>query len=99
MQYFHFTLLYLVEDGPYFYLDWKWIIFEALVKCDLPRKARLVADGHRHKDVPLHLAYSYVASRQSVRMGFLLATLNDLDIMACDIGNAYITPWIVKKFM
>ena len=60
------------------------------VKFDLTRKARLVADGHRHKDVPSHLTYSSVASRESVRMGFLLAALNDLDIMACDIGNAYL---------
>ena len=63
-------------------------IFDA--KFDLTRKARLVANGHRHKDVPTHLTYSSVASRESVRIGFLLAALNDLDIMAYDIANAYL---------
>ena len=29
-------------------------------------------------------------SRESVRISFLLASLNELDIFACDIGNAYL---------
>ena len=29
-------------------------------------------------------------SRKSVSIAFLLASLNDLDIFACDIGNAYL---------
>mgnify|MGYP003323777236 FL=1 len=64
------------------------IIFD--VKYDLTRKARLVAGGHRHKDVSAHLSYLSVASRESVRIGFLLAALNGLEIMSCDIGNAYL---------
>ena len=64
------------------------IIFD--VKYDLTRKARLVAGHHKHKDVPAHLSYSSVASRESVRIGFLLAALNGLEIMSCDIGNAYL---------
>ena len=40
------------------------IIFD--VKFDLTRKARLVSEGHRHKDVPSHACYSSVASRGSV---------------------------------
>lgn len=63
------------------------IIFD--VKFDLTRKARLVAGGHRNQ-VPSHATYSSVASRESVRLGFMLAGLNNLDIMACDIGNAYL---------
>ena len=64
------------------------IIFD--VKFDLTRKARLVAGGHRNKNVPSHGTYSSVASRDSVKLGFLLAGLNTLDIMACNIGNAYL---------
>ena len=60
------------------------------VKFDLTRKARLVAGGHRHKDVPNHLVFSSVASRESVRLAFMLASLNELDILAGDIGNAYL---------
>jgi hypothetical protein len=35
--------------------------------------------------------YSSVVSRDSVRIAFLLAALlNNLEIVACDIGNAYL---------
>ena len=33
-------------------------------------------------------------SRESVRIAFLLASLNGLDIFTCDIGNAY----LISKF-
>ena len=64
------------------------IIFD--VKHDLTRKARLVAGGHKHKDVPAHLVYSSVASRDSVRICMMLAALNGLDLKSADIGNAYL---------
>ena len=59
------------------------------VKMDLAFKARLVAGGHT-TDAPASLTYSSVVSRDSVRIGFLLAALNELDICAADIGNAYL---------
>ena len=64
------------------------IIFD--VRPDLTRKARLVAGGHRHKDVPSHATYSSVASRDSVRIMFMVAALNDIDVLCTDIGNAYL---------
>ena len=64
------------------------IIFD--VKMDLTRKARLVAGGHLNKEVPRHLTYSSVVSKESVRMCFMLAALNELDVLAGDIGNAYL---------
>lgn len=60
------------------------------VKFDLTRKARLVAGGHRHRDVPSYDTYSSVVSRDSVRILFTIAALNELDIKAADIGNAYL---------
>ncbi len=39
---------------------------------------------------PNSLTYSSVVSRESVKIAFLIAALNDLDIMTCDIGNAYL---------
>ena len=60
------------------------------VKFDLTRKARLVAGGHRNKDVPSHVTFSSVASRDSVRLTFLLASLNNLNILSADIGNAFL---------
>ena len=59
------------------------------VKMDLTRKARFVAGGHL-TEPPASITYSSVVSRDSVRIAFLLAALNDLDILACDVGNAYL---------
>ena len=63
------------------------IIFD--VKMDFTRKARFVAGGHM-TEAPNSLTYSSVVSRESVKIAFLIAALNDLDIMTCDIGNAYL---------
>ena len=60
------------------------------IKMDgLVRKARLVAGGHETGDVST-ITYSSVVSRDSVRIAFLYAALNDLDVMSADIGNAYL---------
>lgn len=59
------------------------------IKPDFTRKARLVAGGHM-TDPPSSITYASVVSRESVRIAFLLAALNGLDIMAADIGNAYL---------
>ena len=55
----------------------------------LVRKACLVTGGHT-TDAPSLITYSSVVSRGSVRIEFLVATLNDLDIMLADIKNAYL---------
>jgi Reverse transcriptase (RNA-dependent DNA polymerase) len=39
---------------------------------------------------PPSITYSSVVSRDSVRLTFLIAVLNDVDILSCDIGNAYL---------
>jgi hypothetical protein len=59
------------------------------VKMDFTRKARLVAGGHL-TDPPASITYSSVVSRDSVRIMFLIAALNDLQVLAADIGNAYL---------
>jgi hypothetical protein len=63
------------------------IIFD--VKMDFTRKARFVAGGHM-MEAPNSLTYLSVVSQESVKLAFLIAVLNDLDIMSCDIGNAYL---------
>jgi hypothetical protein len=60
------------------------------VKMDLTHKARSVAGGGHMTETPASLTYSSVVSRDSVRIAFLIAALNDLDIMSFDIGNAYL---------
>ena len=53
------------------------------------RKARFVAGGHTIYP-PSSISYSSVVSRESVCIAFILAALNDLKIISCDIGNAYL---------
>jgi hypothetical protein len=48
------------------------------------QKARLVANGSR-TETPAALTYSSVVSRDSVRIALLVASLNDLQLLACDI--------------
>ena len=66
------------------------------IKMDFTRKARLVADGSR-TEMPAETCYSTVPARDSVRIVFLLAALNGLDIKAADIQNAYLTAQPLEK--
>jgi hypothetical protein len=59
------------------------------VKFDLRRKARLVAGGHLTAP-PDEDIYSGVVSIDSVRLALFLAGLNDLQVCAADIGNAFL---------
>ena len=63
---------------------------------DFRRKARLVAGGHM-TDAPPTITYASVISRESVRIALLLAALNDLEVKAADIMNAYITAPVEEK--
>ena len=45
------------------------------------------------------ISYSSGVSRESVRIEFILESLNDLDIFECDIGNAYLNPKHRKKLL
>ena len=81
----------LLEDDEHLPVGSKEIPYHIIfdVKFDLTRKACLVAGGHRNKEVLSHLTYFTVASRDSVRLAFFLASLNQLNLMSCDIGNAF----------
>ena len=59
------------------------------VKMDFTRKARWVLDGHKTPD-PIGSTYAGVVSRESVRIALTYAALNDLDVFAGDIRNAYL---------
>ena len=65
------------------------MIFYIKMDGKFTRKARLVADGHT-TDTPAAITYSSVVSRDSVRIAFMIASLNDLNVVSCDIGNAYL---------
>jgi Reverse transcriptase (RNA-dependent DNA polymerase) len=67
------------------------------VKMDLTRKAQLVAGGHL-TDPPDTLTYSGVVSKESVRIGMMLAQANGLKMMMTDIGNAYLNAQVTEKY-
>ena len=71
--------------------DYKYIphriIFE--IKLDFMWKAHLVAGGHK-TDPPAQLTYSSVISGESVQIAFLIAAFNDINLMATDVGKAYL---------
>ena len=58
------------------------------VKFDLRRKVRLVVGGD-HQTGPKDESYSGVVSLTTIRILFLLATMNKLHLWAADIGNAF----------
>jgi hypothetical protein len=79
------------KDNERVPIGFQWIrchlIFD--VKMDFTRKARYIAGGHM-TDPPTSMTYSSMVSRDSVRIAFLIAALNDIDVLATDIGNAYL---------
>ncbi len=56
---------------------------------DFTHEACFLAGRHM-TDPPTFLTYSTVVSRESVRIGFLLAALKNLDLVSIDIGNTYL---------
>ena len=54
------------------------------------RKARLVAGGHM-TEAPVVMMYASVVSRETVRIALTIAALNDLEVKASDVQNAYLT--------
>jgi len=65
------------------------MIFDIKMDGDFTRKARFVAGGHT-TEAPASATYSSVVSRESVRIAFMIAALNDLEIFAADVENAYL---------
>jgi hypothetical protein len=63
------------------------VIFD--VKMDLTRKCRICARGDQ-TDAPSSITYASVVSRESVRLGLLVAALNDLKVMSADVAGAYL---------
>ena len=56
----------------------------------------MVAGGHT-TEAPSSITYSSVVSRDSVRISLTIAALNNLDVLACDIQNAYLTAQCREK--
>jgi hypothetical protein len=84
----------LTHDGKqkgYKFVSTHIMLFDVKLGENFSRKARLVADGHKTDAPTSTITYSSVVSRDSVRIALTIAVINDLDIFACDIQNAFLT--------
>ena len=78
------------------------MIFSVKMGKSFRRKAQFVVDGHTTKTL-VEMTYSSVVSRDSVRIPLTIEALNDLDMLACDIQNDYLTAdfreqvWVVSR--
>jgi len=66
------------------------MVFDIKMDGKFTRKARFVANGNQTVGVEPSMTYASVVTRESVRIAFLYAALNDLDILGCDVSNAYL---------
>ncbi len=60
------------------------------------RKAQLVAGDHK-TEAPATITYASVVSCETMRIALMLAVLNDLQVKAGDVLNAYITAPVKEK--
>lgn len=72
------------------------LIFDVKLSENFRRKARFVADGHL-VETPASITYSTVVSRDSVRILLLIAALNGLEVMGCDVQNAFLSADNLEK--
>ena len=73
------------------------MIFDIKMDGKFTRKARFVANGNETESLPAWDTYASVVSRETVRLAFLYAALNDLDILTCDVSNAYLNAKAKEK--
>ena len=84
-----FRLLDAVKEVPISYQHINChIVFNVKLE-GVAQKARFVAGGHQTK-VPADSVFSSVVSRDSVWIMFLIAALNNLDVLLADVQNAYL---------
>ena len=81
----------ILDEGAHAPHGWKQVTRHLVwdVKMDFTRKARWVLDGHKTPD-PIRSTYAGVVSRESVRIALTYAALNDLNVFAANIRNAYL---------
>ncbi len=72
------------------------MIFDVKMEDFRRKEARLVAGGHVTK-APASITYASFVSRKTVRLALMIAALNDLEVKAGDVLNAYLTATNTKK--
>ncbi|MEM7375743.1 MAG: reverse transcriptase domain-containing protein, partial [Bacteroidota bacterium] len=89
----------VVPDGERIPPGYKRIPYHIVhdVKFDGRLKSRLVAGGHMSPEVHKEDKFSTVVSMEAVRLGFMIARINDLHVCAGDIGNAFLNAHTNEK--
>ena len=89
----------VLDEGENPPSQYKYVGFHLVfdIKMDFSRKARLVADGCKTPD-PVTSTYAGVVSRESVRIAFTYAALNDVDVWVGDVQNAYLQAPCSEKY-
>ncbi len=89
----------VIPDGAPTRTGYKQIPYHMVhdVKFDGRKKSRLVAGGHKGPEVHKEDKYSTVVSMEAVRVGFVMAKINDLQVCAGDIVNAYLNAYTNEK--
>jgi hypothetical protein len=72
------------------------LIWEIKLSENFRRKCRLVGDGYM-VNTPAYMTYASVVSRETVRIVLTIAALNDLEVKAADIQNAFLTAPCAEK--
>jgi hypothetical protein len=82
-----------MEDGEHVPVGYQFVkcnmIFDVKAG-NLMKKARYVAGGHM-TEAPSTITYASVVNRESKRIRLLIVALNDIEVFAADIQNAYLT--------
>ena len=65
------------------------MIFDINMDVKFTHEDIIVADSHK-TDATALITYLRVVSRDSVRIGLTVASLNGLEVFACDIVNSYL---------
>ena len=72
------------------------MFFDVKLGENFNRYARLLGGGHM-TTAPDSMTYSSVVSRDSVQISLTISALNDLNILACDTQNAYLTEVCIER--
>ena len=67
------------------------------VKFDGRKKGILVSRGYKAPDVVKNNVYSSVVSIETIRMAFLLAVMNKLEVCADDVSTVFLYGIIIEK--
>jgi hypothetical protein len=67
------------------------------IKMTLERKARYVAAGGHQTEPTKDVTFASIVSRDSIRVAFLVAALNDLEILSANISGAHLNAPCAEK--